>query len=221
MDTKKYTIIVASGSGSRMHSAIPKQFLLIDGKPILMHTIQKFFDYCKNMRIIVAISAEYINSWQSLCYEYNFGLPHLVATGGASRFQSVKNSLALIDTDGLVAIHDGVRPFVSMQTIDRCFTHAAARSCAIPTVHVVDSVRQIIENNNVAIDRENLRLVQTPQVFDIKKLKAAYEIEYSHEFTDDATVYERAGNKIHLTEGNIENIKITTPHDLYKAQSYS
>ena len=214
------SIIVAGGSGSRMQADAPKQFLELCGKPILMHSITAFADACVDIRIIVVLPASQIENWQKLCIHYDFTLPHDIAEGGSTRFQSVKNGLFKLSGDGLVAIHDGVRPLAGRQTINDCFRGAAKYGCAVPVIPVTDSVREVSEHTSRMVDRSALRLIQTPQVFDITLLKKAYEQEYSPEFTDDASVFEKSGQVIHLTEGNVENIKITTPNDMIVAEAY-
>ena len=213
-----WVIIVAAGSGSRMQTGVLKQFLELCGKPILMHTIEAFVDACEEIRIIVVLPAMHISFWQEMCRRYGFTLPHQIAEGGNTRFQSVKNGLSLVSGEGLVAIHDGVRPLVSRKTITDCFSDAANYGCAVPVVPVVDSVREVSGQTSRMLDRSVLRLIQTPQVFDISLLKKAYEQEYSPTFTDDASVFEQAGHRICLTEGNIENMKITTKNDLAVAE---
>ena len=211
---RMWVIIVAGGSGSRMQADVPKQFLELCGKPILMHSIMAFVDVCEDIRMIVVLPSTQIEYWQELCCRYDFSLPHEVIEGGNTRFQSVKNGLSLVSGDGLVAVHDGVRPLVSRQTILNCFREAEKYECAVPVLPVSDSVRELSGTSSRMLDRSMLRLVQTPQVFDIAKLKKAYECPYSPTFTDDAAVFEKAGHAIHLTEGNVENIKITTQNDM-------
>jgi 2-C-methyl-D-erythritol 4-phosphate cytidylyltransferase len=214
-----WAIIVAGGSGSRMQANVPKQFLELCGKPVLMHSIMAFADACEDIRIIVVLPSSQIEYWQELCCRYDFRLPHEMIAGGSTRFQSVKNGLSLLSGEGLVAIHDGVRPLVSRQTIISCFTEAAKYGCAVPVLPVTDSVREISGMTSRILDRTVLRLIQTPQIFNIALLKKAYEHPFSPSFTDDASVFEKAGHAIHLTEGNIENIKITTPNDMMVADA--
>ena len=217
---KMWAIIVAGGSGSRMQTDVPKQFLELCGKPVLMHTIKAFADACEGIRIIVALPSSQIGFWQELCSSRGFALPHEIVEGGSTRFHSVKNGLAALPDEGLVAIHDGVRPLTSRQTIVNCFAEAAKYGCAVPAVPVNESVREVSGQTSRMLDRSALRLIQTPQVFDIALLKKAYKQEYTPAFTDDASVFERAGHSIHLTEGNVENIKITTPNDLAVAEIF-
>jgi len=214
-----WAIIVAGGAGSRMQADVPKQFLELCGKPVLMHSIMAFADACEDIRIIVVLPSEQIEYWQELCRRHGFTLPHGISEGGSTRFHSVKNGLSQLPEEGLVAIHDGVRPLASRQTITGCFREAASYGCAVPVAPVNDSVREVSGQTSRILDRSTLRLIQTPQVFDIALLKKAYEQEYTPAFTDDASVFEKAGHAIHLTEGNVENIKITTPNDLLVAEA--
>jgi 2-C-methyl-D-erythritol 4-phosphate cytidylyltransferase len=216
---RHWVIIVAGGSGSRMQTDVPKQFLELCGKPILMHSIEAFADACEGIGVIVVLPALQIDYWQELCKQRGFTLPHQIVGGGNTRFHSVKNGLSSLSGDGLVAIHDGVRPLASRQTITACFREAAEYGCAIPALPVVDSVREVSEQTNRMLNRSTLRLIQTPQVFNVNLLKKAYEQEYSTAFTDDASVFEQAGYAIRLTEGNVENIKITTQKDLLVAEA--
>lgn len=211
MSREKYAIIVAAGSGKRMGTSVPKQFLEIDGKPILMRTIEAF-SHIKN--IIVVLNPDYTDYWRELCQKYNFTIAHTVVSGGAERFHSVKNALATVPDNAVVAIHDGVRPYVSRTVIDEAFDRADATGTAVPVIDCVDSVRIITPNGNKPFPRSNVKLIQTPQVFDAAVLKKAYGAEYSPEFTDDASVVEKAGYKITLTHGNVENKKITFKTDI-------
>lgn len=212
-------IIVAGGSGSRMQTDVPKQFLEFCGRPVLMHTIMAFADACEGIRVIVVLPPLEIGYWRELCSRYGFTLKHETVGGGNTRFHSVKNGLSLVSGEGWVAIHDGVRPLVSRQTITGCFREAASYGCAVPVLPVTDSVREVSGLTGRMLDRSVLRLIQTPQVFEITALKKAYEQAYMPAFTDDASVFENAGHTIHLTEGNTENIKITTPNDLIIAEA--
>jgi 2-C-methyl-D-erythritol 4-phosphate cytidylyltransferase len=203
-----------------MKTDVFKQFLELCGKPILMHTILVFAENCEGTYPIVVLPPSQIDYWHKLCDTHGFTQPHKVVAGGSTRFQSVKNGLMLLPNNGLVAIHDGVRPLVSRQTIINCFRNASNYGCAVPTIPVVDSVREITSHSSKMLDRSKMRLIQTPQVFEVAKLKKAYEQKYSPTFTDDAAVYESAGHAIHLTEGNVENIKITTQNDLIIAEAF-
>ncbi len=289
MTVKKYCIIVAGGSGKRMMSAIPKQFLLLDGKPLLMHTIERFHSFDPLLDIIVVLPPEHHSLWSSLVEEYSFGISHRVAAGGEERFHSVRAGLALVKGDSLVAgpggtverealqagadlpeteqdgtvareagraedmtlgtasgrvkdealvavhdgvsplvkdealvaVHDGVRPLVSHDTIWRCYADAGEFGTAVPFVEPADSVRVLQGDDSRPLPRNAVRLIQTPQVFRASIIISAYERDFDPSFTDDATVAEAAGIKIHLTHGNRENIKITTPEDLAVAHILS
>lgn len=216
---KLYAIIVAGGSGTRMGTETPKQFLELAGKPVLMHTIDQFRNYCSEMEMITVLPENQIRFWIELQQKHFFNVPQTLVRGGSTRFYSVRNGLGFIEEPGLVAIHDGVRPFVSQDTIARCFETAEKQGNAIPVVAPADTLRIIKENKNEPLNRVNVRQVQTPQVFDTELLKKAYSQDYLPEFTDDATVVEKTGVKINLVEGNRENIKITTPEDLVFSQA--
>lgn len=215
----RYALIVAGGSGSRMGTAIPKQFLELAGKPVLMHAIEKFTTFDSSIKIIVVLPQDHIVLWRDLTGRYSFFVSHDIVSGGATRFESVKNGLQLISSRGYVAIHDGVRPLVSLDTILRCFKEAERYGNAVPVISPADSLRLITEQGNIPVNRHNLRLIQTPQVFDTDLIIKAYRQEYSPEFTDDATLLEKTGESIHLVEGNRENIKITNPEDLVVAEA--
>jgi 2-C-methyl-D-erythritol 4-phosphate cytidylyltransferase len=210
---KKYAIIVAGGSGSRMKSDIPKQFIEVGGLPILMHTLQRFKEADSAIEIILVLPASQFEYWKELCQKYKT-VPHQLVAGGKTRFQSGLNGLKVIDNEGLVAIHDGVRPFVSTEIIKESFKIASEKGTAVVSVPSKDSVRV----NGQAIDRSTVRLIQTPQTFQISLIKKAFETEELSTFTDDASVAEHAGFEINLIEGNYENIKITTPEDLLWAE---
>ncbi len=210
---KKYAIIVAGGSGSRMKSDIPKQFIEVGGLPILMHTLKRFKEADSDIELILVLPEDQFEYWDELCLRYPTVQLQLVK-GGETRFQSGLNGLQVIDNEGLVAIHDGVRPFVSVEIINESFKIAAEKGTAIVSVPSKDSVRV----NGQAIDRSTVRIIQTPQTFQISLIKKAFETEELSTFTDDASVAENAGFEIHLIEGNYENIKITTPEDLLWAE---
>lgn len=218
---KKQVIIVAGGKGLRMGGELPKQFLPVKGKPILMRTIEVFYNYDSAMKIIVVLPHEQQEYWKQLCLDYNFSIPFYVTNGGDTRFQSVKNGLALVDDDGLVGIHDGVRPFVSPEVIARCFDEAATKEAVIPVTEVVETVRHLTANGSKMVNRDEYKLVQTPQVFIVSLIKRAYAQEYTPAFTDDASVVEALGVQVSLVQGNRENIKITTPYDIKVANSLS
>ncbi len=210
----KYVIIVAGGRGLRMGSELPKQFLLLGGKPVLMHTIEAFYHYDTDIQIVLVLPRDHQDYWKSLCSSYHFEIPHQIADGGETRFHSVRNGLQLIGDTGLVGVHDGVRPFVSKEVIERCYLEAEQKQAVIPVVEVVETVRHLQGGESSTVPRNEYRLVQTPQVFSVPLLKKAYLQPYSPSFTDDASVVESFGEKVFLTDGNRENIKITTPFDL-------
>ena len=213
-DAMTYTVlIVAGGKGLRMGSDLPKQFLPIGGKPVLMHTIEAFHHFDRTMKIILVLPQEQQTYWQELCAKHSFVIEHTVVDGGETRFHSVKNGLACVNS-GLVGVHDGVRPFVSPEVIKRCYELAAIKKAVIPVIDVVETVRHITETGSETVSRNDYKLVQTPQVFDAELLKQAYAQEYTPFFTDDASVVEAMGIPVCLVEGNRENIKITTPFDL-------
>jgi 2-C-methyl-D-erythritol 4-phosphate cytidylyltransferase len=211
---KLYALIVAGGTGERMKSEIPKQFIEIAGKPILMHTIEKFREFDGSIEIITVLPENQLRFWSELQEKYSFSVPHTLVKGGKTRFDSVRNGLGFIYEPGLVAIHDGVRPFVSIETIRRCFEMAERLGNAVPVISPSDSLRIVAENGNEPVDRTKIKLIQTPQVFRTELIRYAYRQDYIPEFTDDAIVLERTGAKINLVEGNRENIKITNPEDL-------
>ena len=262
---KKYCIIVAGGSGRRMKSSVPKQFLLLGGRPVLMHTVERFHSFDASGEIIIVLPAEHHSLWKRLCTEHSFTVRHIVVAGGEERFHSVKAGLEAVaasagyglggeasaaagsagpvsgsvtgkdsgsgipcnasetsrqaSSDFLVAIHDGVRPLVSHDTIWRCFADAEEFGNAVPFIEPADSVRVLAGDDSRPVARTEVRLIQTPQVFRGSVIMKAYSREYDPAFTDDATVAEASGVKIHLTHGNRENIKITTPEDLAVAET--
>ncbi len=209
-----YVVIVAGGSGKRIGGDIPKQFLDIAGKPVLMHTIERFKKFNESVEIITVLPDNQLRFWIELTKKHSFNVPSTLVKGGSHRFISVKNGLKFVNTPSLVAIHDGVRPFVSIDTIKRCFDVAEKYGNAVPSVAPSDSLRIITEEGNSPINRMQVRQIQTPQVFRSDLIKKAYEHDYVDEFTDDATVLEKMGEKINIVEGNRENIKITNPEDL-------
>lgn len=215
----KSAVVVAGGAGLRMNAGIPKQFLLVGGKPVLMHTIERFYKNDGEMQILVVLPLEQMDYWAELCKQYQFSINHTLVEGGTERFFSVKNALSFLPLEGWVAVHDGVRPLVSQETIARCFDAAAEHGCAIPVVDSADSIRQLHGDASRSVDRKMFRMVQTPQVFRNNILRTAYQQDFSPLFTDDASVVEGLGHKIHLVEGNRENIKLTTPMDLLLAEA--
>ena len=217
---QRYVIIVAGGSGSRMGASLPKQFISLQGQPILMHTLAAWHQADPAIQIILVLPADQISFWTSLCEQHAFEVPHQVTAGGASRFQSTRCGLALIPSDGLVAVHDGVRPFVTAAVIEACYTTASQHGAGVAAVPLKDSIRYVqADGSNQALDRAAHRAIQTPQTFQTKALKKAFATEESPHFTDDASVYEHAGGQIHLVEGSYENIKLTTPEDLLLAEA--
>ena len=215
-----YVIIVAGGKGLRMGSDIPKQFLPIGGKPVLMRTLERFRAYSADLQIILVLPEAQQDYWRQLCEEYHFDVEYQLANGGQTRFHSVQNGLALVpdDAEGVVGVHDGVRPFPSIEVIKNCYETARTANAVIPVIPVVETVRHLEKEGSVTVPRDEYKLVQTPQTFDIQLLKAANRQPYNDGFTDDASVVESYGHKITLVEGNRENIKITTPYDLKIAE---
>ena len=215
-----YIIIVAGGKGLRMGSDIPKQFLPIGGKPVLMRTLERFRAYSSALQIILVLPEAQQDYWRQLCEDYHFDVEHQIANGGQTRFHSVQNGLALVpdDAEGVVGVHDGVRPFPSIEVIRNCYETARTAKAVIPVIPVVETVRHLEGDKSVTVPRGDYRLVQTPQSFDIQLLKSANRQPYNDGFTDDASVVESYGFEITLVEGNRENIKITTPYDLKIAE---
>ena len=215
-----YIIIVAGGKGLRMGSDIPKQFLPIGGKPVLMRTLERFREYSPTLQIILVLPQAQQDYWHKLCKDYDFKVEYVLANGGETRFHSVQNGLTKIpdDAEGVVGVHDGVRPFPSIDVIRNCYETARTAKAVIPVIPVVETVRHLQGNTSVTVPRSDYRLVQTPQTFDIQLLKAANKQPYNDGFTDDASVVEAFGFNITLVEGNRENIKITTPYDLKIAE---
>jgi len=212
----KYVIVVAGGSGSRMQSTLPKQFIKIGKKPILMHTIECFIKFSDQIKIILVLPENEIITWQNLCKQYNFTINHIIIKGGKTRFESVKNGFKSIDEiNSIVAIHDGVRPFITNEIINESFLTAQKYGTAVTSIHSKDSVRKINDDGtNTSINRESIRIIQTPQTFQYQVLKDAFDKASHTNFTDDASVAEAAGYSIHLIEGSYKNIKITSPEDL-------
>ena len=217
-----YIIVVAGGKGLRMGGDIPKQFLPVNGRPVLMRTLERFREYDEDINIILVLPKAQQDYWSQLCSEYDFHIPHKIADGGATRFHSVQNGLKLIpDTaQGIVGVHDGVRPFVSTDVIRHCYEAARVHKAVIPVTPVVETIRHInADGSGDNVLRSDYRLVQTPQTFDIQLLKQANKQQYRESFTDDASVVEGIGQKVTMVEGNRENIKITTPFDLIIAEA--
>lgn len=218
--TSKHTIlIVAGGRGTRMGGPQPKQFLQLAGRPVLMHTLEAFDRWDASARLIVVLPEDQIDTWKRLCEAHVFGRIHRVVAGGETRFHSVRNGLGAVASNGLIAVHDGVRPLVAPSVIAACFAAAADGGAAVPVVPVVESVREVdADGGSRPVDRTRLRVVQTPQVFRADVLRAAYCLPYDPRFTDDASVVEASGVAVRLVPGNRENIKLTTPMDLLLAE---
>ena len=220
-----YVIIVAGGKGLRMGADIPKQFLPVGGKPVLMRTLERFREYAADLQIILVLPKAQQDYWRELCQQYHFDVEYTLANGGETRFHSVQNGLALVpdNAEGVVGVHDGVRPFPSVEVIRNCYETARTAKAVIPVIPIVETVRHLVSESNVqrsiTVPRGDYRLVQTPQTFDIQLLKAANRQPYNDGFTDDASVVEAYGFDITLVEGNRENIKITTPFDMTIAEA--
>jgi 2-C-methyl-D-erythritol 4-phosphate cytidylyltransferase len=223
--TKEYALIVAGGKGTRIKSSLPKQFIELNGKPILLHTIDAFYRYSRSLTVVLVLPEDDFGIWNGICKKFNFTEPVLLQKGGATRFQSVRNGLDKIEGEGLVAIHDGVRPLVSEDIIGTSFRLAATHHCAVAAVRLKESIRMTneagagVQDNSKAMDRSRFRLIQTPQTFNVQLIKKAYRIREEGSLTDDASVAEKAGHLISLFEGSFGNIKITTPEDLVIAEA--
>ena len=213
-------MIVAGGNGSRMGTELPKQFLLLEGIPVLMHTIRNFYDFDPSLQLVLVLPEIEIINWKDLCRQYQFAISHQVIAGGDTRFQSVKNGLSLALECGLIAVHDGVRPLVSHDTLKRCFDCAGENGTAIPVLPASESVRQGSIIASVPVDRTHYFMVQTPQVFKAEIIKSSYNQLWIPEFTDDASVVEHSGVNVQMVWGNRENIKITFPEDLAIAELF-
>ncbi|MEO0552835.1 MAG: 2-C-methyl-D-erythritol 4-phosphate cytidylyltransferase [Bacteroidota bacterium] len=220
MSQQEFAIIVAGGKGTRMKSNTPKQFMLLNGLPVLMHTLNSFFDYSNNINTILVLPEDDLETWEELCSQYNYTNAVTMVTGGESRFQSVRNGLNKIEEySGLVAIHDGVRPLVGKDIIGASYRLAAVHGSAVAAVRLKESLRKTDQDNTKAVDRSNFRMIQTPQTFDLELIKKAYEIKEESSLTDDASVAEKSGHVISLFEGSYSNIKITTPEDIIIAEA--
>lgn len=206
-------IITAGGIGKRMGGSIPKQFLLLNDKPILMHTIERIHAFDPSAQFIVTLPADYLTDWDELCEKYSFQIKHEVVSGGEERFDSIKNALAKATGDW-IGVHDGVRPFVTNVVLNQLVNEVKKHRAVIPVIPVKESLRIVEGEINAAVPRNHYQIVQTPQLFEAKLLKKAYEQNYTHAFTDDASVVEAIGARIHLIPGNEENMKITNPVDL-------
>jgi len=217
---RKYAVIVAGGTGLRMGGDLPKQFLLLNKKPVLYYTLKTFMDSYDDLRIILVLPANHLETGKKMVNTY-FGKEDIrIVTGGETRFHSVKNGLALIEEESVIFVHDGVRCLLTTGLIHRCYDMAIATGSAIPVIPSKDSVRLIKEDNSEPFDRNKVMLVQTPQTFHSKILLPAYQIDYKDRFTDEATVVEAYGMKVSLVEGEERNMKITRPIDLAVAKQY-
>lgn len=219
MNQKEYAVIVAGGKGTRIKSALPKQFLELSGKPVLLHTIKAFYRYAESIQIILVLPKEDFSIWESICDRFQFNKPVILQSGGETRFQSVKKGLDKIEGGGLVAIHDGVRPLISEDIIAASFRLAAVHGSAVAAVRLKESIRMTDMDNTRAMDRSRFRIIQTPQTFEVDLIKKAYEMKEDTSLTDDASVAERSGHSISLFEGSYENLKITTAEDLIVAEA--
>lgn len=218
LNMKKISIIItAGGIGKRMGAALPKQFLLLAGEPILMRTLQQMHRFIPNAQLIITLPESWIEEWKQLCQQYDCSIAHEVVSGGKERFHSVKNALEICSGD-YILVHDGVRPLVSQETVQRGVASLDRNKASLPIVDVVESIREVKGGKSKALDRSNYKLVQTPQFFWCDEIKAAYNLPFSPDFTDDASVLERAGVDINLFEGNTENVKITQLSDLELAE---
>jgi 2-C-methyl-D-erythritol 4-phosphate cytidylyltransferase len=216
---KTIALIVAGGSGTRMESNLPKQFLLLAEKPILMHTIEAFYNSGVN-QIILVLPQSQIEFWNQLCQTHQFTIQHQIVAGGATRFESVQNGLHHCNNNDLVAIHDGVRPFINKEIIINSFETAAQKGNAVAAVRLKDSIRKVELLGNKNVNRDNYYLIQTPQTFKAQLIKEAYAAQDHVNFTDDASVLESNGNAINLIAGDYKNIKITTPEDLLVGEAF-
>lgn len=220
LNLTEYAIIVAGGKGTRMKSDVPKQFMELAGRPVILHTIDAFYRYANNLNIILVLPERDFGTWHAITKKYAFSKPVILQRGGDTRFQSVKNGLEKITTEGLVAIHDGVRPLVSEHIIAASFQLAAIHQSAVASVRLKESLRMTDQHKTLAVDRSKYRLVQTPQTFRVSVIKKAYEVPEDDALTDDASVAERSGFTISLFEGSYRNIKITTEEDMIMAEAF-
>tara|TARA_A100001388_G_scaffold224974_1_gene176015 strand:- start:648 stop:1313 length:666 start_codon:yes stop_codon:yes gene_type:complete len=217
---KQYTIIVAGGNGSRMGCSMPKQFLEINNKPILLHTVQKMHQSLEDSEIILVLPKAEFKNWENICQKHKFNISHKLVEGGNTRFESVKNGLKKIKESSVIAIHDGVRPLVNKNVVKQCMLIAKDKGSAVPVIKVDDSLRKKTLNGSISVNRNEFLIVQTPQCFKSEIILKAYQQNFNNKFTDDASVVEDLGLEIQLVKGNKENIKITTPEDLKKAKFY-
>lgn len=219
MERREYALIVAGGKGTRIGGPVSKQFLPLCGRPILLHTIDAFLKYNPSLPIVLVLPSDEFEGWNTMARQHDFKYPVTLRPGGDTRFQSVRSGLAALDGEGIVAIHDGVRPLVSADMIGASFRLAAVHGSAVAAVRLKESIRMTDQDRTIAMDRSRFRLIQTPQTFQLKLIKAAYEAKEDQSLTDDASVAERAGQSISLFEGSYENVKITTREDLVLAEA--
>ncbi|MCB0793919.1 MAG: 2-C-methyl-D-erythritol 4-phosphate cytidylyltransferase [Flavobacteriales bacterium] len=211
---ERAAIIVAGGTGTRFGGAVPKQFMLLQGKPILWHALMAFHAADRDMRIVLVLPEQHLDIWRTMCIGHGITVEHEVVAGGSERYHSVRAGVFSLSGKPIIAVHDGVRPLVSKDLIERCFAEAAAHGSAIPVVPVTSSFRLVENGNSRAIDRSALRVVQTPQCFQADVLREAFEQRFDPRFTDEASLVEGTGRQVHLVEGEITNIKVTRPMDL-------
>ncbi|MEI8278409.1 MAG: 2-C-methyl-D-erythritol 4-phosphate cytidylyltransferase [Bacteroidota bacterium] len=216
---EKYVVLVAGGKGVRMGTAIPKQFLPLLGKPILYYTVKAFVDAYPDIHLILVLPADQVSYAQMVLQEFPSRLDMTIVSGGATRYHSVQNGLNAVPVNSIVFVHDGVRPLISTDLIQRCYVQAVSKGSAIPAINVADSMRLLTQEGSRAIDRSQMRIIQTPQTFQSSILLEAFKQEYSEAFTDEATVAEASGHKVHLIEGEKRNIKITTQEDILIAEA--
>lgn len=215
----KYAIIVAGGSGARMQAEAPKQFMLLNKKPVILYSIEAFYNYSSEIKLILVLHPDYIRIWDKICVDLRVNIPHHVVLGGSTRFQSVKNGLSAIDSEGLVAIHDAARPLINTSFVEKLFVEAEKFGSSIPGIAVNDTIRQFDGEASFQLDRSRLRAMQTPQVFKISELQTAYRQTYTELFTDDASVMQAAGMPLHFSDGLPANIKITFLQDITIAEA--
>jgi 2-C-methyl-D-erythritol 4-phosphate cytidylyltransferase len=215
---QKYLILVAGGRGTRMKADQPKQFLRIGRYPVLYYSMRAFYDYDNSIKIILVLPSDMITAWENIVSETGIRIPHQIIEGGNTRMESCRNGMSMVGDDGLVAVHDAVRPLVSRATIDRCFNVASEKGNAVPVGEIYETLRQLNSSGSVTIDRNFIRSVQTPQVFQVNIIKKAFDKVNNYSYTDEASMIESLGYPINMVEGNRENIKITDPYDLKIAE---
>lgn len=215
---KRFAIIVAGGKGVRMGTELPKQFLELDGMPVVMRSIEAFARFDAGMKIFVVLPQEHFNTWGKLCIKYHFKIPHQIVPGGDTRYDSVSHAVEMVQGEGLIAVHDGVRPLVSIDLIQRCFDMAEKMGSAVPASEIVESIRQRTDHGTKSVNRNDFFTVQTPQIFNSIVLKMAYRKAQPDNYTDDASLVDSFGIAVNIIEGERRNIKITNPVDLKVAE---